>query len=567
MSQCEQLEELDALQAIYNGSEEVMLSAAITSIVTGPQDNEDNMVTLEARFFSGAACGKLQLCLKARLPPAYLAEDTADCQATPSFELESACMTEGRLSQLCKCLDEMVLEHGNGPILFSWIEWLRTESRGLGEVLEELDPRAIVVFERESAADGSPGEWQNKDQACANCHQHLHPGDCICLWACSHVFCSKCMAAVMQIEAASDAKHCCPLPECRMQLSHSDVQELEAPPDPWMAVSSHILGTQFEDLIVFCPYCESLGKDIPVLMSSPAIRTTAESNHDTGMCHCKCSCGLNFCGACRSPCHPGEACLAVASRAVRMSKRRPTLSTELQALAAKMAEEVQALEAEAAKEAAAAWLSKRKEAGDVNFNTLRRLFLESHEEAIMHGLESVFGPVRLLPTPLHQEVQDSFMRSVQECPKAEIRPAFHGTDAKNHASIYRHGLLVPGVGNRLRVVHGAVHGQGVYTANIDAAWLSKGFCSGPAMFVCGVLQTDCVRHVGDAMVVGRADHVTPLFFAEAISKLYAVNIIPVVAPARSSKISSNPVRKPVASTKEEKSEKFKARLARRSKRY
>merc|ERR1712203_856112 len=72
-----------------------------------------------------------------------------------------------------------------------------------------------------------------------------------------------------------------------------------------------------------------------------------------------------------------------------------------------------------------------------------------------------------------------------------------------------------GQGNELKVVNGAVHGKGVYTANLNAAWLSRGFCSEAKMLICAVLQTPSVRHVLDAQVVFNAAHVVPLFQATA----------------------------------------------------
>merc|ERR1712217_36414 len=119
-------------------------------------------------------------------------------------------------------------------------------------------------------------------------------------------------------------------------------------------------------------------------------------------------------------------------------------------------------------------------------------------------------------------------------PNAEMRPAFHGTNAANHKSIFNRGLLIPGAGNELQVIHGAAHGRGVYTANIDAAWLSRSFCTAPTMLVCAVLQTDAVRHVGDAMVVGKAEHVVPLFVgtgetpSAALQSKLAANVAPAV---------------------------------------
>merc|ERR1711988_1867856 len=117
----------------------------------------------------------------------------------------------------------------------------------------------------------------------------------------------------------------------------------------------------------------------------------------------------------------------------------------------------------------------------------------------MMGLEAVFGNSAVLsPAPIAKAVHERFLASLAEHNAVEIRPAFHGTNVVNHKSIFERGLLIPGRGNELKIVHGAVHGQGVYTANVDAAWLSKGFCSDPCMLVCAVLQSQ-VRYAGDAM--------------------------------------------------------------------
>merc|ERR1719401_2255713 len=136
----------------------------------------------------------------------------------------------------------------------------------------------------------------------------------------------------------------------------------------------------------------------------------------------------------------------------------------------------------------------------------------------MRSLHSVFGHgVALRPVPVAPAVHKRFMQTMLKKPEAEVRPAFHGTDVGNHASIFERGLLVPGDACDIRVVHGQAHGRGIYTANVDAAWLSQGFCTAPNMLVCAVLQSNsAVRHVGDAMVVARSDHVVPLF--EGFSK-------------------------------------------------
>merc|ERR1712217_137650 len=77
--------------------------------------------------------------------------------------------------------------------------------------------------------------------------------------------------------------------------------------------------------------------------------------------------------------------------------------------------------------------------------------------------------------------------------------------------------LIPGDGNELQIVNGAAHGHGVYVAQKHAAWLSFGFCSGPKMFVCAVLDVGQVTYPGDAMVVAKSAHVLPLFVATGVA--------------------------------------------------
>jgi len=99
------------------------------------------------------------------------------------------------------------------------------------------------------------------------------------------------------------------------------------------------------------------------------------------------------------------------------------------------------------------------------------------------------------------------------------------------------------------------------------------------MLVCGVLQTASVRHVGDAMVVGNAEHVVPMFYGECLNNDIG-NVacgsrrqsqVPVVASKlqRSQGKPTSGVASAASNAKEEKkvdkNSKFKARLAKRSK--
>lgn len=165
-----------------------------------------------------------------------------------------------------------------------------------------------------------------------------------------------------------------------------------------------------------------------------------------------------------------------------------------------------------------------------DFNTFRNKFFSLHETSLRKMLG--VGLVDIRPAPMGDQVSSKFMHCLQGGIKhgkvPEARPAWHGTDVNNHESIFSRGLLIPGVGNDLSIVNGAVHGRGIYTANLDALWLSMGFCSGPLILVCAVLQLGSVTFPGDAMVVFNPSHVIPLFEAKYSSHCvgYGVRMTP-----------------------------------------
>lgn len=120
----------------------------------------------------------------------------------------------------------------------------------------------------------------------------------------------------------------------------------------------------------------------------------------------------------------------------------------------------------------------------------------------------------------------------------DLTPAFHGTRESNIPSILEQGLLIPGRGNKLRVVNGSAHGLGIYTAKVHNPRLSAGFAGfcPQGMLVVGVLddavmhsarkrlgnysvgaESKEIIHVGDAMVVFEPSRVLP-FFSVAVCK-------------------------------------------------
>jgi len=170
------------------------------------------------------------------------------------------------------------------------------------------------------------------------------------------------------------------------------------------------------------------------------------------------------------------------------------------------------------------------------FENVRQLFMREHGPEIKHNLHDVFkGKVTLTPAPVAPAVQKQFLQSYSNCLPcgSSLLPTYHGSNRKNYPSICERGLLIPGRGNELKIEHGAAHGRGIYTAQVRAPDLSRGFCTHPDLLVCGVIddaqagipwqcgnhtvsaQSNSIRHVGDAVVIFDQSRVVPLFRASA----------------------------------------------------
>lgn len=164
---------------------------------------------------------------------------------------------------------------------------------------------------------------------------------------------------------------------------------------------------------------------------------------------------------------------------------------------------------------------------DEPFVQLQRRFFLEHGKTAYECLRCCFAPPKTLdfvPTEVSEDVQRTFLNTYSKffkgTFKGTLRPAFHGTARRNLGSIMQRGLLIPGQGNTLPVVHGSAAGLGIYTAVMSpaGAQFSHGFCEGGPMLLCAVLddsQLTKVWRVRDAMVVFDTRRVVPLFRALA----------------------------------------------------
>jgi len=166
------------------------------------------------------------------------------------------------------------------------------------------------------------------------------------------------------------------------------------------------------------------------------------------------------------------------------------------------------------------------------FINLRASILQRHGAQIHQILRSCTRSYTISPTPLSTKLQSQFLAACS-VDVEQITPGFHGTSICNYTSIFHEGLLIPGVGNNIKVANGSAHGNGVYVAKITNPWLSAPFARGASqMLICAVVddsvamnspqqvgaltrhrQSSNVHHVGDAMVVFDARRVAPLFIA------------------------------------------------------
>jgi hypothetical protein len=573
MANPSQVDELSSLEAIYGGLEDVILQIPVPGESTQPGVRLEANVNVELsepitmyaqpidstisqlppkpmlrrslsgnRYKGSRSLQKLPpLQLSIFLPSSYLEEGACE-SASPHFELSALWLSRGHLSQLCQQMDHLWNENLGEPILFVWLEWLRTETLSfLGLLNDQIiclsEKFAFVEDDRARGDDSDPADmlsalmnWDSdKEQEIAQLHPSRSCDNCCgpvaghlvnkSMLCCGHALCVDCTLIVEQIQTAESVPHC-PVRACQTVLttpinSHNYVQGDLGDGLAW------VLGTPLKDDLVFCPFCESIAKDTPVafdiMARSPEV--VAGKAHE-----CKCyTCHLNFCGTCRSPCHPGEKCIDAKDRSVRMLHRRPPLPKHIFANI-----EVYCLDEEVCEEENAKII--KEDCAD--FDTFRKKFLSLHERSLVEALSA--RNVELRPAPLGESVQNAFMHSLRggigkHGVVPQVRPAWHGTNADNHASIFARGLLIPGIGNDLTIVNGAVHGRGIYTANLNAAWLSLGFCSGNSILVCAVLQLGSVTYPGDAMVVFNPSHVIPLFEAfhsSSCGRSYGVNMTP-----------------------------------------
>jgi len=142
-----------------------------------------------------------------------------------------------------------------------------------------------------------------------------------------------------------------------------------------------------------------------------------------------------------------------------------------------------------------------------DFEHFRTAFLMHFGENLHNNLSAVFGKhMQLHHLPMAPHVQKRFMDNVKSMRSVKVAPALHGTKNYYLDSIFQNGLII-----KDRPDNGWVYGKGIYTANLDAPWLSQGFASHSEMLIVANLQTSQVDHNRDHQLVKDISHTIPLF--------------------------------------------------------
>eukprot|EP00438_Fugacium_kawagutii_P021985 Skav217013 [mRNA] locus=scaffold1803:212354:214490:- [translate_table: standard] len=232
----EQKEELYSLECIYEGSKEVSLQLPDLDV---QHTHEDGMV-LNLKLATSA---RHKFEMQIELPQGYLEVDGK----LPTCELTSDTLSRDQLGLLCEHLQAMT----DSPVLFSWIEWLRTESNSfLHPPRTALSAPAIVRATSEGSLDidlNDIPEDPPEAQSCANC---VAPRPAtVQLRTCGHWLCESCCSFTWQVYSVQlPQQPRCPLPNC--QAMSTQLATLEGAMEPWLKVSQHILSSRFQDLML-----------------------------------------------------------------------------------------------------------------------------------------------------------------------------------------------------------------------------------------------------------------------------------------------------------------------------
>jgi len=255
----------------------------------------------------------------------------------PTFSIASDWVPRSVLEALCQALDD--LWQAETPIVFAWVDWLKTN---LPEMLNlrAANTLTLTVDASDTCKDGRAQSWlddveqtvvdlMSYDKAKKRELSNMEVHKCqLCIeekpgiafeefGMCGHRFCTDCIRQMVRVhvESGQVTDICCPQLDCRRKVGAGVVQRLLGDEQYTRWYRLHVKAlVQTSPLLVFCPHCERLGDDTPVILGT--------ESDDTGVDLAVCGkCQYAFCPQCREAYHPASECPQKDEAVTNLQKR------------------------------------------------------------------------------------------------------------------------------------------------------------------------------------------------------------------------------------------------------
>ncbi|CAM6059811.1 unnamed protein product [Sphagnum tenellum] len=316
------VDEVEGRPSAFMINVHVELPSSISVVADAPSCSElqdNSSVTSTSGSFSFTIQHLPPICLLCVLPATY------PSHSPPLFTLSCLWLSPLKLSSLCASLDKIAVDYSPEVVVYTWADWLRTDSLSHLGICEKLElgpyhergmEKNINDYADDRALSSSTSfdvdiarilrhneERQNKEflrslHMCNICLTE-HTGKDFARMPCQHMFCWACMQQLsdMQVKEGTVINLTCPDTSCREPIPPGLLKDLLGPEafQRWEDLTLQRTLDSMTD-IVYCPRCKNVGIE--------------DQDH-----HVQCSnCFFSFCSLCFSSWHVGAICMTPEAR-------------------------------------------------------------------------------------------------------------------------------------------------------------------------------------------------------------------------------------------------------------